>query len=214
MEGKRFLPLSGVVFVVLAVLAIVAVGGDTPGSDASGAKVLAFYDEHTVRQGIAAFMLAASVPFLVFFGVSLATALSPSDAAPRPVWGRVLVGGSVLAAAAFSVSAMVHFALADGGDQKVSASALQALNVVDGNTWIALNSGLGVMMLGAAGSLLPRAGAYRWLGWTALVLGIALFIPFADFFALLLTAIWIIVTSVKLFLERSEAGYTVAPGTT
>jgi hypothetical protein len=69
------------------------------------------------------------------------------------------------------------------------------------------------MTLAAAGSLLPHAGAYRRLGWAALVLGIALFIPFADFVALLLTGVWIVVTSVRLFRQRSEAAYTVAPGT-
>jgi hypothetical protein len=71
------------------------------------------------------------------------------------------------------------------------------------------------MMLGAGGSLLartrPRTRLYRWLGWAALVLGIALFIPFVDFVALLLSGVWIIVTSVMLFRERAEAQYAVAP---
>ena len=53
-------------------------------------------------------------------------------------------------------------------------------------------------MLGAAGCLIPSRGAHRWLGWAALVLGIALFFPIADFFAALLAAIWIVVASVVL----------------
>ena len=63
------------------------------------------------------------------------------------------------------------------------------------------------MMLGAAGSLIPRGS--RALGWSALVLGIALFIPFADFVALLLTGIWIIVTSILQF--RGSAALVAAP---
>ena len=55
------------------------------------------------------------------------------------------------------------------------------------------------MMFGAAGSLIPATDRYRIMGWIALPLGIALLIPFADFFALLLTAIWIIVASVMLY---------------
>lgn len=69
------LPLSGIVFVVLALLAVVGLGGSTPDSDASGAKVLSFYDAHTARQSIAAFVLAASVPFIVAFAATLATTL-------------------------------------------------------------------------------------------------------------------------------------------
>lgn len=211
MALKRLLPLSGIVFVVLAVIAVVGLGGSTPDSGASAAKVLSFYDAHNVRQGAAAFILAASVPFLLVFGASLTTALWPREADQRPVWQLVLIGGSVLTGAGLLLAALIHFALADGGSQGISGGGLQALNVMDSNFWLPLNSALGVMMLGAAGSLLGTARGYRWLGWSALVLGIALFIPFADFFALLVTLIWIIVTSVMLFRVRLGPGYAVAP---
>jgi hypothetical protein len=75
-------------------------------------------------------------------------------------------------------------------------------------TWAAFNAAFGVIMLGAAGSLLADGRGGRWLGWVALLLGIALFIPYADFIALLLTLIWIIVTSVLLF--RARLVYRVA----
>jgi hypothetical protein len=199
MDVRRVLPLSGVVFVILAVLAVVVLGGDTPSNDASGAEVLSFYDAHTVRQAIAAFVFAVSVPFLVFFGVSLATAAWPEGADRRPVWQYVLIGGSGLAGAVLLVSAWVHFALADGGDNTLSPEALQALNVLDADSWVAFNSAFGVMLLGAAGCLIPRPGRHRWLAWAALVLGILLFIPFADFFALILTLVWMVVVSIMLF---------------
>ena len=146
---------------------------------------------------------------------ALALALWPRDAGRRPFWQVVLVAGTVLAAGAFALSAFIHFALADAADT-VAASTLQGLNVLDADTWIVFNSCLGIMMLGAAGSLIPRIGSYRVLGWTALLLGIALFIPFADFFALLLTGIWIIVVSVKLYRgEPVPAGNPIhEPGLT
>jgi hypothetical protein len=215
MDTRRVLPLSGVAFVVLAVLAVVVLGGDTPANDASGAEVLSFYDAHSVRQGVAAFVFAVSVPFLVFFGVSLATTAWPEGADRRPVWQYVLIGGSALAGAVLLMSAWVHFALADGADNKLSPEALQGLNVLDADSWIAFNAGLGVMMLGAAGCVIPRVRAAlpTWLGWTALVLGIALFIPFADFIALILTLLWLIVVSVMLFRRSADpAGVTPATG--
>jgi hypothetical protein len=47
----------------------------------------------------------------------------------------------------------------------------------------------------------------RWLGWIALILGIALFIPYAEvsFFALVVTLLWIIVASVMLYRGSSSA---------
>ena len=61
-------------------------------------------------------------------------------------------------------------------------------------------------MLGAAGWLVGRPGRYSGLGWVALVLGIGAFIPFVDFFALLLSLLWIIVTSVMLYRAPQDEG--------
>lgn len=200
----RLLPLSGAAFVVATVVAIVGLGGDTPDGNSTAAKVASFYQAHQNRQNLAAFVLAAAVPLLVFFGISLALTLWPREAGRRPFWQAVLVAGTVLAAGTFTLSAFIHFALADSADT-ISATTLQGLNALDSDTWIAFNSCLGIMMLGAAGSLIPRSNSYRVLGWIALLLGIALFIPFADFFALLLTGIWIIVVSVMLYRGEPAA---------
>ena len=210
MDVKRFLPLGGVAAVAVVVFAVAVLGSNTPSNDAPGAEVAAYYDAHQVREIAAAFLLAASAPFLVIFGASLAAALWPSEAARRPVWELVLLAGSGLAAGAFVIVAFLTFALADA-PTKLGADALQALNLLDNDVWIAFNSGLGVMMLGAGGSLLARTRLYRWLGWAALGPGIALFIPFVDFVALLLSGVWILVASVTLFREQAETWSAVAP---
>jgi hypothetical protein len=63
-------------------------------------------------------------------------------------------------------------------------------------------------MLGAAGSLLAhRASPVR--AWVALLAGIALFIPFADFIALIVSGLWIIATSILLF--RGDRAVAPAP---
>jgi hypothetical protein len=194
--ASRFWSLSGAAFVVLAVVAIIGLGGNSPDANASAAKVSSFYLAHQNRENLAAFILAASVPLLVIFGITLAFALWP--AGRRPLWPSVLIAGTVLTAGAFSLSAFIHFALADSADN-VTAATSQGLNALDSDTWIAFNGCMAVMMLGAAGSIITRAAGLRVLGWIALLLGLVLFIPFADFFALLLSAIWIIVVSALLF---------------
>jgi hypothetical protein len=200
---SKWLPLSGIVFVVLVLVVIVGFSGETPGTDDSAAEIASFYDDETVRQGIAAFLLAATVPFLLLFTASLAGIARATDLGSREIWRRMLLGGSFILGAVIMVMAMIHFALADGADD-VNPAALQALNLLDGNFWVAANPALGVMMLGAAGWLLGRVGSYNALGWAALVLGIGLFIPFVDFFALLLSLLWIMVTSVLLYRLPQE----------
>jgi hypothetical protein len=197
----RLLPLSGAAFVILILANVLVLGSDTPDSDSSAASVASYYKAHESREVVGAFIFAATVPLILFFGASLALASWPTAAGRRPVWQVVLAAGSALTALAFLVAATIHFALADAADT-VTASTLQGINVIDGDIWILFNSALGVMMLGAAGSLIPSAKPYRLLGWIALVLGIALFIPFADFFALLLTGIWIIAVSIMLYRRQ------------
>ena len=196
MDVRRWMPLSGIVFVALVLLAVVVLSGEHPESDASGAEVLAFYDAENVRQTLAAMVLAAAAPFIVFFALSLGAFLFEND--KRSLWEMALVGGSVLTAGAAIAGGWIHFALADGAEAGVSAEAMQALNVLDSDVWLPLTTALGVMMLGAAGALLTSTGLPRWLGWAALVLGVGLFILFIDFIALILTLVWIITVSVLL----------------
>jgi hypothetical protein len=197
------------VAVLLIVIAFVGLGGDTPTSEDSGATINAFYDSHQAREFIASFVLAAAAPFLVIFAVSLALALWPAGGSGRALWQLVLIAGGAVAGMGFILTGMLLFALTDAADQSTfSESALQALNVLAADTWVAFNAGLGVMMLGAAGSLFVRR-ASPVLAWIALVVGIANFIPFADFVALIVAGLWIIYTSVQLY----RRGDTFAPAT-
>jgi hypothetical protein len=208
---QQRLPLSGIVFVALVLLTILGIGPNTPTTGDPATEIASFYDDNEVRQFVGTFVFAATVLFLVLFGVGLARSLSARDTGTSG-WGQVTIAGAILAGGAILATAAIHFALLDAAtDAEPSLDALVALNALDGSTWIAFNAGFGVMMLGAAGLLLS-AGVMRWLGWIALVLGVALFIPFADFFALLATLVWIVVTSIVLAREKPAAGYVAAPG--
>jgi hypothetical protein len=203
----RLVRLSGLAFVLVVVASLLA-GGSTPDSDASASELASFYDGGW-RQGISAMLLAATVPFLVLFAASIVTFVAADREGSAGLWGYVLVGGSVLAGAGIAVAASVHFALADGGDQ-IAPTALQALNALDGNTWLAFNTGFGVMMVGAAGCLWRQTGLQLVLGRIALVLGVLLFLPFVDFLALLVTLAWSVVTSVVLYQANRAPGSSVA----
>jgi len=209
--NQKLFHLSGIAFVALIAISVFGVGGtDTPDTDASAEDIVSFYADHLTSQGIASFLLAAAAPFVVFFGVGLVTALGARGAGERSAWSYVALAGTTLVAGSVLLTAFVHFALSNGVDSDISPTAAQALNVLDGNTWMVFNPSFGVMLLGAAGLLLS-AGVLRWLGWAGLVLGIAAFIPFADFFALLLTFVWIIVAGIALARRTTTPGHVGAP---
>jgi hypothetical protein len=209
---NRWLSLSGLASVVVVLAAFSGLGNDTPGEKASAADVMAFYDAHQGRQAAAAFVLAVAAPLIVLFGVNLAMAFWPTQTGRRPVWQSVLIGGSVFAGMAFALTALFHFAVAQTADNKsLSAGAAQAFNVLDNHSWMVFNAGLGVFMLGAAGTLIPHTGAFRKLGWVALVAGVAFYIPFADFLALVVTGLWLITTSVLLFRSQRQPRFAGSP---
>jgi hypothetical protein len=199
---NRRLVLSGIAFVALLVVSVIGLGGGTPGSDASAEKLASFYSDNETRQWIGSFLLAASAPFVVLFGVGVAKSTSSA-------WASVLVAGTALVAGSILVNAFVHFALVDSADKRVPGSVLQALNALDANTWMMFNPAFGVIMVGAAGVLLTGA-LYRRLGWIASVIAVAAFIPYADFIALLATLIWIVVAASMVGREKPIRSFAPA----
>ena len=153
---------------------------------------------------IAAFVLAASAPFFAVFGMWLAASLRPAGATANSIWQSLLTVGSGVAAGGFIVAALIHIALVQTANyDAIEGGALQALVGLDENSWVAFNSGLGVMMLGA-GAYVLASKTHPVLGWIALIAGIALFIPFADFFALIVSGLWLIWTSIALYRRRQR----------
>jgi hypothetical protein len=208
MRVERWLPASGIVFVVLVLVAFVG-GGSTPDSKSSAAKVASFYDTHSTRHFVVAVLLGATGPFIVLFGTSLAGRYPGRSRWP---WNVAVVASAGVVAALFLVSAFIHFALADAGNNGVGGDAIRALNMLDSDTWIGFNAALGTFMLAVAGLRLTSDAAARWLGWVALVLGVALLIPFADFIGLILTGVWILVESFRL-TRQPDAAPAAALGT-
>ena len=200
MERFRLFPLGGIAFVILVLVPKLAFGGGGPDTDASAADVLSYYDGHIGRENVLVFVFAAAVPCLVVFGVGLASLTSGTAA-----WRRVLVAGTTLVAGTMLVSAVTRFALVEAVDQGVRGDAIRALNTFDNEVWVAWNGALGVMMIGAGAVLLGARLLPRWLSRLAIVLGVLLYVPAADFVALMVSIVWILGVSIVLALRAPAA---------
>ena len=200
---RKLLPCSGIALIALIAAAVLC-GGSTPGATASGAEIAAYYDSHQARMVVVSFLFGLAALTAVLFASWLARSLRSDEG--TSIWDRVLVGGGVMFASALGFVGAANFALADS-PKKVSGPALQALNLLLNDSWVFWNSALGVFMLGAAGACLAAVAGYRWLGRIAFVLGVALFIPWADFFALLASGLWIIAVTVVLSRRGEVPAY-------
>ena len=208
MKSPRFAPLTGIVFVVLLILAFVVVEGETPDIDDSAQKITSFYHDDQGKHIAAVVLVALSTIFLTVFAVSLREFLRVPGGSD--FWPTVALVGGAVAVAGFLVAAGIHLALIDGGDKNISPDAMVALNAIDADDFFGFATPLGIMLLGAGGATL-RAGAAlpKWMGWAAIVLFVVFFTP-VGFAAFGLTGIWIIIASVLMYQRSASATATTA----
>jgi hypothetical protein len=198
---ERLAPLTGLVFVAI-VVAVFATGGSTPGDHDTARQVQDFYGQHHDKHMTLAFIMAISIPFLLFFVSILRYELRRAGGTGQ--LANAAFAGGVLAAAGFGILAFVHLALADAGDSVKTIGTTQALNVLDNNDFLPMAAGMGVLVLAAGLSTVRHGGLPKWLGWVGVVIGVAAFTP-AGFFAFLLSGIWIVIVSILLTLGRQSA---------
>jgi hypothetical protein len=195
-------PLVGIVFVLLVVAGGPVLEGSTPGSTASGARVVAFYAAHRGRERAAVFVLAFAFVAFLFFAACL-------RARWRERAGLEGIAAAVLAAATVvvvgqSASEGVEFALADA-PLRLSPSSAQTLNLLAND--LVVTSAVGFLAFGLAAGLaiLRGAGPSRWLGWSALAIGVLFVIPPAEFAGFFLLLLWVIVVSVLVARDSTAA---------
>lgn len=198
-QSHRLGLLSGVVFVVLVVVAF-NLGGDTPELKDSAQKVAKFYSDHHDRQVAASLLLAIGALFGAVFAAHLWAALR--SAGVTSAWSTLVAIGSAVAAGGFLAAAGIHLALAEAADKGYSPDQLRVLNALDMDTYVGFAGGLGMFVLGSGAALLKSGLFPRWLAWVAVALGILTFTP-VGFFAFGLSGIWIIAASILLYLRVS-----------
>jgi hypothetical protein len=198
---ERLAPLTGLVFVVIAALAF-AIGGSTPGNHDTAQEVQSFYGQHHDKHILISFILALSIPFLLFFVSILRFELRRAGGTGQ--LANAAFAGGVLAGVGFGILAFVHFALADAADSANTIGTTQVLNVLDNGDFIPVAAGMGVLMLGAGLSTVRHGGLPTWLGWAGVVIGILAFTP-AGFFAFLASGIWIALAGILLTQARHSA---------
>jgi hypothetical protein len=198
---ERLAPLTGLVFVAI-VVAVFATGGSTPGDHDTAQQVQDFYGQHHDKHMTLAFIMAISIPFLLFFVSILRYELRRAGGTGQ--LANAAFAGGVLAAAGFGILAFVHLALADAGNSVKTIGTTQALNVLDNNDFLPMAAGMGVLVLAAGLSTIRHGGLPKWLGWVGVVIGVAAFTP-AGFFAFLLSGIWVVIVSILLTLGRQSA---------
>ncbi len=172
-RSSRLAPLTGTVFAVLAVAAFASASG-APSATASGAHVIAFYEEHGSSAQTSDYLWTLAFAFFLLFAGSLRNYLRRTPSA-KALSSVVLAG-----AAALTVAATVYFgfdyALATVPSH-LDPAAAQALNVLALKLFLPV-SAAGLVFGIASGLAILRGGELpAWLGWAAIAIGIVTATP-------------------------------------
>jgi hypothetical protein len=209
MSGRwgRWTSLTGAVFAVLIAVGVFA-GSETPEPSAGPVKVYAYYAAHISSIETSAILFAISVLFIVIWGAVLARYLRDSGgsrgAEVLVVPGAVLfaVGALTIASIEYGTAHNLHYLSAETARTLNILTDIMFLPLIAGGFFFALGSGIAVVR----GAALPK-----WLGWAAIVIGIAAIVPPASFPALLAFAIWSLIVSTIVFVRLGSSEETAAP---
>ncbi len=194
-RGTRLAALTGVIFVVCLVPAVVVTGG-SPNSNASAAKVQTYFLAHKSSYSIGALLSVLAVVFGLFFYGYLRAYFR---GLPGLEWlAALFFGGAIV----FGVGGALAGGLdATVGDQPgaLSAASLQLLNALS----MDLNSacvavGLGVLYFSAGFIIYKSRALPVWLAWVSWLLGLLAATFVLAFVALVATVLWVLYVSIVL----------------
>lgn len=198
---ERFAPLTGLLFVVLVIVAVI-VGGETPGANDSIGKVLEYWQDNDEQAVVASIIAAYSAVALLWFAGVWRATLAAAEGAPARL-ANTAFAGLIVMALGWSMLIAFNFMAAETIDD-VAPQVTQTFSALQSDFFFPLAIGLSVFLLASGLAIVRGAMRPSWLGWVAFVLGVLSVTP-AGFFALLAGLLWIAAISVILFMRGGRA---------
>jgi hypothetical protein len=195
-------PLAGAVAVVLVIVGVIVAGEGPDATKDSAREVVDFYSDNKDSQMIGGFLFSLAALFLLFYGGSLRKVLRAGEGAGGTL-SAVAFGGVVVFSVAAVTNSTLTLAAADLADD-IDPVAVQAINGLIWEYFLPFAVGMAALLIASGLSVIRHETLPRWLGWVALVLGIASATP-AGFFAAIGGGLWIRVTSLLMARSAREA---------
>lgn len=200
-DRDRAASLTGIAFTVLVAVGAV-LSGSTPGDNASGRAVIAFYVKNSGRQQAADVLLTFAFIALVCFAGWLRVhfrLLTAHDGLTVTA-----LAGAALLAAGQTIGAGISWTLA-AQSSRLAPAAAQALNAAQNDLVLTSAAGWFIFSVIVGIAILRSKALPGWLGWVSIVIGIVVVTP-AEFAAFLAFALWTAIVSVLTWRRSSAIG--------
>ncbi|HEX5309111.1 MAG TPA: hypothetical protein VFW38_08535 [Solirubrobacteraceae bacterium] len=196
---SRLAPLTGVLFALIVVAAAISGGGETPKASDSAAKVVVYYAKHRSEIETAGILFALAFLVLVLFAGALRSYLRSTGGADG-LGTLVLAGAVLMAAGAIGVTALEYGLAHNLYD--FTPEAAKTLNFISSEMFLPVLAGGFIFGLCAGLAILRGAALPTWLGWAAIVIGVAALVPPVSFPALLALLVWSVVAAVLMYQRQ------------
>ena len=195
MEGSKnwVAPLMGVLFVVVVVVSFFLLGDGQDATDKTAQEIVDFYTDNSGQQMAGALLVGLASILFLFFAGWIRRVMRDAEG-EGGILSAVAFGGGIVFTAGAAVGASLHLALADTADD-IDPVAVQAINAIDWDYFLPFAVGMSVFLLASGISIVRHGVLPKWLGWVAIVIGVAAYTP-AGFFGFLGGLLWILVVSV------------------
>jgi hypothetical protein len=198
---ERLAPLTGLVFFVLIAITF-ALSNDTPDTDSSTADTVSYWSAHDSRLIASAVVGTFAVIFLVWFGGSLRRTLGRAEGGDGRL-ATIAFAGILVIAISGGIGNSLQFTVADTvGD--IPPAATQTISVLNEDLFLPFLAGIALMLFASAICALRYGALPKWLGWAAIVIGIATVTP-AGFVGFLAAIVWVLVVSVAIYMREARA---------
>jgi hypothetical protein len=199
-------PITGVAFIVVAIIAFV-VAGEPKSADDPVAEIVEYYVDNKDSVQIGAVLGVVAGVLLVFFGAHLRTVLRAATGGDEML-SLVSFVGLVIVALGIAIDGTISFALAEAA-KDVHPVAVQSLQTLWDNDFLPIMLGV-ILFLLATGISVVRSGVLpRWLGWLMIALAIIGPTPIG-FASAIGAALLVLVLSVILTIRARAATQPMA----
>ncbi|TML44357.1 MAG: hypothetical protein E6G19_09250 [Actinobacteria bacterium] len=213
----RWASLGGILYVVLFIVGVILMFSGEPDSDASPAKVIAYYSKSSHRDKINIGWVVAGlgVFFFVWFLSSLRRAVRRWEGEDGFLTALATIGGAIYATLAFAALA-VNTGIRTMSDDTYHHTVYPGLiHAADDTSYVMHatgGAGASAMIIAATLAAMRAAVVPKWAGWLGVAAGILALFSII-FFPQAAIALWILIVSGLLFARGRDAqSQTVTTG--
>ncbi len=205
----RWAALGGVAYVVLFVIGVILIFGDSPDSGSAPEKIISYYSHSGNRLSINIGWLLAALGLLFFlwFVAALRQTVRRLEGDDGLLATLTTIGGTV-----YVTLALAAVALEDGvrtmSDDTFHHQVFPALiHAADDAGWMfqaSSGAGAGTMIIAASLAGLRARAVPGWAGWLGVAAGIVS-LGLLLFFPWFVLAVWVLVVSIGMFVRAGRA---------